>query len=97
MALAGLWVPAVDKVLDSFELVGYGAADVEIGYDQSVPGWFTDPYQCDPDTMPGTPVPMPLCAPSYSVRIRYHGWTPSDDSSGAQRSWSFNAIGLNWA
>lgn len=88
--------PGADKQMESYDLVGYGEADVEFGYDQTAPGYFTEPYRTSADTVPGTTVPMPLSAPSYSVRLRYHGWNPQDPETEAQKHWSFNAMGINF-
>jgi hypothetical protein len=56
--------------------VGNGTARIEIGYDQTSLGTFTAPYVIPADTLPGTIIPMPLTAPSYSVRITYDGAQP---------------------
>lgn len=89
--------PGQDKQMESFDFVGYGSAEIEFGYDQSEPGWFTEPYQVDPDTVPAQAVPMALNAPSYSVRIRYHGWQPGSSETDGQRHWSFNAMAINFS
>lgn len=88
--------PGVDKQMESFDIVGYGEADIEFGYDQTAPGYFTEPYRVIPDTVPGTTIPMPLNAPSYSVRLRYHGWSPEDPETEINREWGFNALGINF-
>lgn len=88
--------PGQDKQMESFDFVGYGRAEIEFGYDQSEPGWFTDPYAVGPDTLPAQSVPMALCAPSFSARIRYHGWNPQDPETDGQRHWSFNAMAINF-
>ena len=82
--------------MESFDFVGYGMAEIEFGFDQSEPGWFTDPYLVEPDTLPAQAIPMALCAPSYSARIRYHGWNPEDPETAGQRHWSFNAMAINF-
>ena len=89
--------PGDDKQMESFDIVGYGECSVEFGYDQTAPGYFTSPYRVPADTVPGTVVPMPLNSPSYSVRLRYHGWNPEDPESEAQRDWAFNAMGINFS
>jgi len=88
--------PGSDKQIESFDIVGYGECEVEFGYDQSEPGWFTSPYLLPADSVPGTTIPMPLNAPSYSVRLRYHGWNPEDPGSQSQQHWGFNALGINF-
>ena len=86
-----------DKDLESFNVVGEGRASIEIGYSQTDPGYFTAPYLTPADTLPGTPIPMPLCAPSFSVRLTYHGWDPQDSSTDQNRFWQFIAVGLEFA
>lgn len=88
--------PGQDKQMESFDFVGYGRAEIEIGFDQSEPGWFTEPYEVAPDTLPAQAVPMALTAPSYSARVRYHGWNPEDPETEGQRHWSFNAMAINF-
>lgn len=88
--------PGVDKQMESFDIVGYGECEVEFGYDQSEEGWFTEPYRVVADSVPGTTIPMPIRAPSYSVRLRYHGWDPDDPKTEAQKEWGFNALGINF-
>lgn len=86
-----------DKDLESFEVVGTGSASIEIGYSQTQPGYFTAPYQCPEDTVPGTPIPMPLSAPSFAVRLTYHGWDPLDPTTDGNRFWQFTAVAMNFA
>lgn len=86
--------PGLDKQMECFEVVGEGRGWFEFGYDQTAPGYFTTPYQVEPDTLPGTPVPMPLNAPSYSVRVRYDGWNPATGEG--NKSWSLNAISMQF-
>lgn len=86
-----------DKDLESYNVVGEGQASIEIGYSQTEPGYFTPPYLTPADTLPGTPIPMPLCAPSFSVRLTYHGWDPADAATEQNRFWQFIAVGLEFA
>lgn len=88
--------PGQDKQMQSFDFVGYGNAEIEFGFDQSEPGYFTAPYALPPDTLPAQAIPMELTAPSYSVRVRYHGWDPSDPETEPQRHWAFNALAINY-
>lgn len=88
--------PGQDKHMLSFDFVGYGEAEIEFGFDQSEPGYFTDPYAMPADTLPAQEIPMELTAPSYSVRVRYHGWDPEDPETDGQRHWSFNALAINY-
>lgn len=86
--------PGADKEMESYDLVGYGKAQVQIGYNQAQLGWFTPEFETDPDTLCGTPVPMPLTAPSLSARITYNGWNPADATTDKQRFWGFNAMNI---
>ncbi|MFC4727148.1 hypothetical protein [Coralloluteibacterium thermophilus] len=61
------------KMLHAFDLIGTGMAEVQFGFDQTNGGLFTAPYEVPADTVPGCPIPMPLSAPSMSVRIIFRG------------------------
>ncbi len=74
----------VTKSLYGFDVVGVGEVAVAIGYDQTNGGAFTDPYAIPPDTVPGMVIPMPLSAPSMSVRLTYDG----------SEKWQWNAFSL---
>jgi hypothetical protein len=63
--------PGINKMLVGLDNVGSGSARVEIGWDQSAFSAFTEPYQIPADTAPGTIIPMPMTAPSFSVRLTY--------------------------
>ncbi|WP_312237308.1 hypothetical protein [Stenotrophomonas sp.] len=76
--------PGVTKSLYGFDIVGLGDVAVSFGYDQSNGGYFTDPYTVPADTVPGMVIPMPLSAPSYSVRLTYDG----------TQDWQWNAFSL---
>lgn len=76
--------PGVTKMLYGFDIVGQGAVSVSFGIDQTNVGLFTPGYTVPPDTVPGMVIPMPLAAPSLSVRLTY----------GGSESWQWNALGL---
>ncbi|MBB3802055.1 hypothetical protein FHR47_002303 [Xanthomonas arboricola] len=65
--------PGVTKMLYGFDMVGTGDVSVQFGYDQTNGGAFTDPYLIPGDTVPGMVIPMPLAAPSISVRLTFDG------------------------
>lgn len=88
--------PGRDKQMESFDIVGNGESWIEFGTYQTEPGWFTTPYRLPPDTLPGTVIPMPITAPSYSIRLRYNGWDPLDWDTYRQRHWSFIALNLTF-
>lgn len=69
--------PGVNKQLEAFDLVAEGEdVSVSVGYVQGrFDGATFTPYYnlTAADTVPGTVVPMPLCAPSLSVKVRFGG------------------------
>ena len=86
--------PGREKSLDSFDLIGYGKAEIAFAYAQEAPDVITGPIKVNPDTLRGDTVPIPLTAPSLSVRIRYSGWDPNDPDTDINRYWGFNALGI---
>lgn len=84
-AIAGvIWWPWLDfgavgqtKRLHAIEVVADGATpSVSIGYDQNNVSAFTTPFTMGPDSMTGMLVPVPVSAPTLSVKITYTagGW-----------------------
>lgn len=65
--------PGRTKMLAAFDIVGSGNPSVSVGYDQTNLAAFTDPYAIGPDTVPGMPIPLPVAAPSLSVKLTYPG------------------------
>lgn len=66
--------PGVTKSLEAFDYVGTGQApSVAIGYDQRDTAAFTTAYQLSGDTLPGTPVPLPISAPTLSLKLTFAG------------------------
>jgi len=76
--------PGVTKNLYGFDVVGFGDVAVSFGYDQTRGGYFTDPYTVPADTVPGMVIPMPISAPSFSVKLTYDG----------TQAWQWNAFSL---
>jgi hypothetical protein len=76
--------PGVNKMLIGFDIVGVGTSSIEIGYDQTVPGYFTASYAIPPDTYPGRVISLPVNAPSISVRLTYDGG----------QAWQWNSLNL---
>lgn len=74
--------PGFTKMVYGVDVVGEGDVSIQIGYDQTNQAAFTDPYTIPADTVPGTVVPMPLSAPSMSVKLTYDGSV----------QWQFNAM-----
>lgn len=78
--------PGATKMLESVDYVGTGQGpSLSIGYDQRDLSAFTEPYLIDPDTLPGSPIPLPVAAPTLSVRLDFAG--------GAK--WTVNAVTLH--
>lgn len=78
--------PGVTKMMESIDYVGTGQGPkLSIGYDQRDVTAFTEPYQFDDDTLPGSPIPLPIAAPTFSIRLDFAGGQP----------WSVNAVTLN--
>jgi hypothetical protein len=65
--------PGQTKMLEAFDIVASGNPSVSFGYDQTNDGRFTTPYAVGPDSVPGTPIPMPLAAPSLSTKVTFPG------------------------
>jgi hypothetical protein len=62
-----------DGSMEAFDLVIEGQCDVSFGYDQTNEALATPPYTVSGDTLPGTPIPMPLTAPSFQMRLTFAG------------------------
>lgn len=65
--------PGIPKQLIGFDFVGSGLPSVEVGYDQAAQGTFTEPFAIPPDTVPGMIIPLPVVAPSMSLRVTFAG------------------------
>ena len=76
--------PGRNKQLIGFDIVGNGTSSIEIGYDQDNAGTFTASYAIPNDTYPGQVIPLPLIAPSMSVKLTY----------GIDQDWQWNALNL---
>ena len=77
-------LPGRNKMLIGFDIVGEGTSNIEIGYDQTQGGLFTTSYAIPADTYPGQIIPLPLTAPSMSVKLTYD----------ADQAWQWNALSL---
>ena len=66
--------PGATKMLEGFDYIGTGQGpEFSVGYDQRSDAAFTPGYAIDPDTLPGGLIPMPVAAPTLSVRLTYAG------------------------
>jgi len=75
---------AVTKMLTGFDLAGEGTVEVEIGYDQNSLDAFTPKFELPGDTYTGSLVPVPVAAPTFSMRLTYRSET----------NWEWNATNL---
>lgn len=64
-------VPGMDKTLDSVDVTADGTFTVSIGYNQRNFDLATTPHPVDGDTLPGTPVPIPVAGPSFQLRLTF--------------------------
>lgn len=77
--------PGVTKMLEGFDYIGTGQGpSFSLGYDQRNDAAFTTPYAVDPDTLPGGIIPLPVAAPTLSVRLDFAGG----------EAWSVKAVNL---
>lgn len=76
--------PGVTKQMVGFDIVGTGTASIQIGYDQSNKDIYTAAFQVPADSVPGMLIPLPIMAPSMSVRLTYAGG----------QKWQFNALNV---
>lgn len=65
--------PGVSKNLLGFDHAGTGTLRIQVGYDQSNLSTFTAEYAIAADNVPGLLIPLPLTAPSMSVKLTYDG------------------------
>ncbi len=62
------------KMMEGFDMVTTGQApSVSVGYDQRNLAAFTTPYQLSGDTLPGGIIPLPVAAPTFSLRLDFVG------------------------
>ncbi|MGH8032029.1 MAG: hypothetical protein ACREO8_06595 [Luteimonas sp.] len=76
--------PGVTKMLQGVDVVASGTPSISIGYDQRDLAMFTAPYEIPADTLPGGMIPLPVSAPTMSVKL---------DFASGQR-WSMQAVNL---
>lgn len=87
-----LWWPYIDagalginKFMIGFDVTGDGAVDVSVGYNERDFSVFTAAYTINAaDTVPGTPIPLPIQAPSYSLQLTFH----------SNQAWEWQAANL---
>lgn len=74
----------VEKFFTEMDIVGTGAATIEVMWDQTNRALATAPYLLPEDTVPGTLVPLGISAPSVALRLTYT----------AGQAWTFQAMNL---
>lgn len=70
----------ITKALESFDLVIEGEVSVQFAYNQKDDSQKTTAYTVDGDSLTGTPIPMPLAAPSLQMQLTF--------SAGAAWEWT---------
>ena len=64
--------PGRDKMMVGFDNVGDGIASIEVGYNQADLAAFTPAFDIPADTEPGQIIPLPVTAPSFSIKLTYN-------------------------
>lgn len=80
----------VTKMLETVDIVGdVVAPTVSIGYDQTNPLAVTAPYQLQIDSLCGFPVPIPVSAPTFSIKLEYAagGWELQQFNVEVKQNW----------
>ncbi len=62
---------SVEKSLESFDVVATGEFSVSVGYNQANFSLATTSYSLSGDTLPGTPIPLPVSGPSFQFRLTF--------------------------
>ena len=78
--------PGASKMLVGVDIVASGTVTLSVGYDQTNGAAYTAPHTIGPDTVPGTIVPIPACAPSFAPKLEWKG----ADNQGAK--WKLDAL-----
>lgn len=78
--------PGLSKQLLGVDISAMNASgiEIEVGYDQTNKSAFTTPYMLPGDSVPGTFTPLPVLAPSFSIRLRLSSYD----------FWQFQAVTL---
>lgn len=63
----------LNKMLDSVDVTATGDYTLSVGYNQSDFDLATEVYSIVGDTLPGTPIPMPVSGPSFQMRLTFAG------------------------
>ena len=68
--------PGVTKQIAGFDISTSNApnVDVQIGYNQANKAAFTPSYSVPGDTVPGTFIPLPVMAPSFSLKLTFSSY-----------------------
>jgi hypothetical protein len=64
------------KMMVAMDVAASGGMQVQVGYDQTDLTAFTDAFEIPADTVPGMPIPLPISAPSFSLKITFDAGSP---------------------
>jgi hypothetical protein len=79
--------PGRDTMLEGFDIIGFGQATISVGWEQKQidnPAFYTTPWLMPEDTLTGDMIPMPVMAPTLSLRLVYQGG----------QDWGFTALNV---
>lgn len=68
--------PGIDKMFVGFDVVGTGSPSIQMGYNQNDFSQLTDAFVVPDDTVPGMIIPLPIMAPSFSLKLTYPPGAP---------------------
>jgi hypothetical protein len=74
----------IEKDMIGFDLAMDGTCSAAVGYDQTNVANYTDEYIIAGDTLTGNPIPFPVRAPSFSLRLTF----------AANQAWEWEAANL---
>ena len=74
--------PGRDKQMMGFDNIGEGFGSIEVGFNQADLNAFTTPFDIPEDSAPGEIIPLPVTAPSLSIRLTYK----------SNQIWEWNAL-----
>lgn len=82
--------PGVTKFLQTVDVVADGTFTVQVAYDQNNSANATPAYASGPDTLPGTPIAIPVAAPSMSIKLVF----PTTGTPAIGQEWRLYAVQL---
>lgn len=79
--------PGTETQLNGFDVVGFGQASISVGWEQKQitnPAFYTEPFLMPEDSLTGDMIPLPVVAPTMSLKLVYQGG----------QDWQFNALNI---